>query len=265
MPATSHEHADFYASPAVYDILHTPGTAREVDGLERLARRFVGPGARAFLEPACGSGRYLRVLALRGHRAIGFDRDGAMVEYASARLRRFKRARVFVGDMRTFADAGGVRAGSVDLAFTPINSIRHLDSDRAMLEHLEQVARVLRAGGRYAVGVSITQYGVEEPSEDRWEGGRGGCRVTQVVQYLPAPGGPGRGGREETVISHMTVRTTGRTRHIDSSYVLRAYDLGQWDRLVSRSALRVEAVVDERGDDLALAPPGYAVFVLGLR
>ncbi|MCB9840957.1 MAG: class I SAM-dependent methyltransferase [Phycisphaeraceae bacterium] len=268
---------DFYADPAIYDILHTPGTAEEVDALLALCRRFVPRSKRqratrtlTLLEPACGTGRYLRVLASRGHRAIGFDREGVMVEYAARRLERFgPLASVFQADFETFADH--LPPASIDVAFTPINSLRHLQTDRAMLAHFGQVARVLRPGGFYAVGLSITAYGVEEPSEDVWEGARGTCRVRQVVQYLPAPGrhGGGAGGgadaRSERVISHMTIFTPRGVREIDSTYSLRAYDLAQWRSLVDRSPLRIEAVVDEQGEDLALAPPGYGVFVLEAR
>lgn len=264
--ATEH---DFYASPAVYDILHTPGTAGEVDCLVRLARRFVSGrgGPLVFLEPACGSGRYLRGLASRGHRAIGFDREPAMVEYAARRLARFGRlARVFRAEMESIGEIGGrggVAAGCVDVAFTPINSIRHLPSDRAMLAHFEQISRVLRPRGVYAVGLSIAAYGAEQPSEDVWEGARGSCRVQQVVQYLPAEGG--RGGRDERVISHLAVTTPRGTRHLDSAYSLRSYDLGQWYGLIARSSLEIAGVVDEGGEDHRLSPPGYAIFVLRRR
>jgi SAM-dependent methyltransferase len=257
---------DFYATPAIYDILHTPGTAGEVDALLRLARRFL-PNRRAsltFLEPACGTGRYLRVLASRGHRAIGFDREPVMVEYAAGRLARFGgRARVFEADMREFASH--LAESSVDLAFTPINSMRHLPTDSAILAHFGQIARVLKPGGFYAVGVSITAYGVEQPSEDMWEGTRGGCHVHQLVQYLPAAGGRGVAARAERVISHLTVTTPSATHHLDSTYALRSYDLGQWEALVGRSALSIAAVVDEDGRELRLAPPGYGVFVLKRR
>ena len=266
------EQQDFYADPAIYDILHTPGTAGEVDALLALCRRFVPRSKRqratrtlTFLEPACGTGRYLRVLASRGHRAVGFDREAPMVAYAARRLERFgPLARVFQADFETFA--AHLPPASIDVAFTPINSLRHLQTDRAVLAHFGQIARVLRPGGFYAVGLSITAYGVEAPSEDVWEGARGSCRVRQVVQYLPAPGGSGtrrdNQARSERVISHMTIFTPRGVREIDSTYSLRAYDPAQWISLVARSPLRIEAVVDEQGEDLALAPPGYGVFVL---
>ena len=59
----------FYSDPAVYDILHAPGTAAEVDAHEKIERALM-PGRlkkrRLWFEPACGSGRYLKVAAGRG-------------------------------------------------------------------------------------------------------------------------------------------------------------------------------------------------------
>jgi SAM-dependent methyltransferase len=260
-----------YDDPRLYDVLHTPGTAREVDGLELIAARFVRRPARGlgvWLEPACGSGRYLRVAAGRGRRVIGFDQSPAMVAYAVERARRLglaRRSRYFVGDMTDFGPR--VKAGSVDFAFNPINTLRHLESDGAALAHLRCIKRALKPGGVYAVGLSLCAYGVEVPSEDVWRGSRGGLRVTQTVQYLPSAANSGRrgnhGGRFERVISHLEVRSGSRVWHVDSAYRLRGYNERQWRDLVARAGLRVLGVVDERGRDLPLAEPGYGVFVLG--
>ena len=38
------------------------------------------------------------------------------------------------------AKLAGLKPGSVDFAFNPVNTIRHLESDRAMLDHFEQMA-----------------------------------------------------------------------------------------------------------------------------
>lgn len=258
------ERQGFYDDPSVYDVLHTPGTAREVDGLERIERRFVGPPgrrARVWLEPACGTGRYLRVGAGRGRRVVGFDLSQDMIAYARERVERLgvgRRARLFVGDMTRFADRTPWR---VDLAFNLINTVRHLESDRALGAHLGQVARVLAPRGAYVVGLSTCAYGAEMESEDVWTARRGGLGVTQVVQYLP----PERGGRFERVVSHMTVRTARARREIDSVYRLRTYSLGEWHEAIAASAMRLEAVVDEDGRDMEAPMSGYALYVLRAR
>ncbi len=235
---------DWYDFPSWYDILHTPGTADEVDGLERTARRFLGgrTGA-AWLEPACGSGRYLRVAAQRGRRVVGLDLNAAMIDYARARSADAgRRTTLMRADMTDFELPPRLRA---DFAFCLINTVRHLHTDRAMLAHLACMARALRPGGVYALGLSLTAYGREYPSEDVWVGVRGRCRVHQLVQFEP----PTARARMERVITHLTVTTPGAERHVDSTYWLRAYSGAQWAALLDRSAMELVAVVDERGDD----------------
>ena len=262
--------------PEEYDILHAAGSAADVRVLERLERDYVNSGARArstWLEPACGTGRLLRLAAARGRNVIGFDLEAPMVDYASRRvadtLSRGKprrppgtrpRASIFRADMTDFSRH--VRARSIDLAFNLINTIRHLPTDAAMLAHLGQIARVLRPGGVYAVGLSVSSYGNEIPTEDIWLGRRGLVSVRQVVQYLPAPGGRGRTARMERCINHMTVTRGRRETEHDFVYDLRAYDLRQWNALIGHSRLRVGAVLDDQGDPIEPTEPGYAVYIL---
>jgi len=250
-----------YDDASVYDILHAPDTAWEVDGLERTFERFVSTRSRdpLFLEPACGSGRYLRVLCGRGRRVAGFDIDDGMVAYASRGLEKFdaSRWRIFSAGMVGFAQHMG--RDRADLAFNPINTIRHLESDEQMLAHFEEMAGVLRTGGVYAVGISLTAYGLEAPSEDVWTGTRGRCTVTQRVQYDPQE------RRREAVYSHLTIERPSGVEERSSSYVLRRYDRAEWDRLIERSALRLIASVDERGDEIGERAMGYGVDLLTTR
>lgn len=249
-----------YADPAVYDILHARGTSAEVEGLERVAARYVRRGRRAvWLEPACGTGRYVRAAGRRGHTAMGFDRSRGMIEYARRRARGLP-CRFVEADMTGFAE----RTGRADFVFNPVNTIRHLPSDEAMLAHLHEVRRVLRAGGVYAVGLTVTSYGMEFPSEDVWEGRRGGCHVRQVVQYLP-PLDAGS-GREEMVHSHLVVTRSGagreRTEHRDSAYALRCYSVSEWESIVRRAGFEVAALTGAGGREISASPSGYGVWVL---
>lgn len=258
---------DFYDDPAIYDILHTPGTAEEVDGLMRIARRYAPlRRPRRWIEPACGSGRYLRVLAARGERALGFDLSEAMVEYARSRCDRLahRRARLAVAPMESFADLLSIER-EFEVAFNLINSIRHLPSEPAMRRHLAQMRRSLVEGGIYIVGISISAYGLEAASEDVWEARRGSCHLRQLVSYLPPEGQRGRAAphaRVERVISHMTITTPSGEREITSTYDLFCYDLAQWRRVVRDAAFDIIACVDESGRPTPEPEIGYALFVL---
>lgn len=245
-----------YDDAAIYDILYAPGTADEVSGLVRLARREVR-GRRqphTWLEPACGTGRYLRYATRRGIRGVGFDRRPELVEYAR---RHSPRTRFFVADMVDFASRlGKVRA---DFAFNLHNTIRHLPSDRAVLDHLAEIARVLRPGGVYTVGISLAEE--QEFEEDLWEGARGRIQVRQLVQYLPPQATGMR--RRERVVSHLVVETPAGQEHRDAVYDLRCYDKRQWARLVARSAMRVVGHADAWGRALTQRTFPYAIDVLG--
>jgi SAM-dependent methyltransferase len=262
-------HADFYTLPDLYDILHTPGTARDLAAVRRSARAMGAHAGRGsvWLEPACGSGRHLRVLAAGGARAIGFDLEPAMITYARRANRALgaglARPSLFVADMRSFDRAR--RLPPIDVAFNLINTIRHLPSDAAMLDHLAAVARVLAPGGVYVVGLGLAAYGLEPPTEDVWRGSRAGVRVTQVIQYEPPAGPRGEAARAERVVSHLTVRRGTREEHIDSTYALRAYSLAQWRTLVERSRLSEAGVFDSDGRPAIAAEPGYYLFALRAR
>ncbi|MBM4130697.1 class I SAM-dependent methyltransferase [bacterium] len=253
-----------YADPALYDILYSPGTAAEIDALQRIERALAaGPlrPDRLWFEPACGTGRCLRVAAGRGRRVAGFDREPALLAYAAGRLAGIRRSaalprpRLFTADLADFAvpaARAGLRPGAVDFAFITVNSLRHLGSDRAMLAHFAQIADLLRPGGLYVVGLSLTDYQWLWPDEDLWTGARGRCRVSQLVNWLPPEPGTPR-ARRERAISHLTVTRPGGVQHLDDAYDLRCYDLRQWRRLVGRSALAAAGSFDARGRPL---PPG---------
>jgi SAM-dependent methyltransferase len=255
---------DFYSIPDIYDILHAPGTAAEVATLARLCRQWTGRPVRGsrWLEPACGTGRYLFTAARKGVTGVGFDVSPVMIDFARASARRAPAPapRFFVADKQDFDT--GRRLGSFDFAFNPINTFRHLPSDAAVKRHLAAVARVLRPHGVYAVGISLAAYGFEQPTEDVWSGVRGGVRVAQVVQYLPPVGARGEASRTERVVSHLTVTRGDEEEHIDSTYALRAYDLAQWTAMVRAAGWRIDHVVDGAGGPATPREPGYFVFAL---
>jgi hypothetical protein len=147
--------------------------------------------------------------------------------------------------MTRFARLIGTRR--IDFAFNPHNTIRHLATDADMLAHFRDMARVLRPGGLYAVGLSLTRYGEEEPQEDLWTARRGRLAVRQLVQYLPPAS---RRARWEWVVSHLVIERASGEEHRDDRYRLRCYDAAQWDKLIERSALRRVASVDWRGNSI---------------
>jgi SAM-dependent methyltransferase len=243
-----------YADPVLYDILYTPGTAAEVDALERIEKHHATlprPRNRLWFEPACGTGRYLRVARGRGRRVAGFDLDERQLAYARGRLDCPAR-HLFSADMTNF-DAefaqSGLPASRIGFAFNPVNTLRHLPSDAAYVQHFAQMARVMAPGALYVVGLSLVNYDWLFPEEDVWQATRGSCRVTQLVNYLPPEPGTKR-ARRETVLSHLTVNRPGGEEHFDASYDLHCCDRKQWRQLLKRAPVQWVASCDPSGQPL---------------
>ncbi len=262
----SHTDTGLYENPSWYDILHTRHTAWEVDGLESIASRFVRSRINnrptRWLEPACGTARYLRDAAKREIEVTGYDLSPGMIAYARERFDSLGLAGTLdVGDLTTY-----VPRKKADFAFNLINTIRHLMTDDDALAHLECVARSLTKGGVYAVGLSTADYEKDSEIEDIWTGGRGTLRITQMVQYLP----PDPTTRIEKVVNHLSVRTPTRETHANSTYDLRTYSRVQWLDLIERSTLNLLAITDEFGECVPLDEDGvyagrYGVYLLGMR
>jgi SAM-dependent methyltransferase len=273
MPALTLHQDHLYADPHVYDVLHDVGTVRDVRVLAKIAARcgtLPPPGQRLWLEPACGSGRFLLAIAAQrawlGDRAIGFDQSPAMVQYANERANAAgarARVRCAVAEMEDFIQPLRLKPASVHIAFNPINSIRHLASDAAMLRHFRQMRDALAPGGVYIVGVSLVAYRWEQPTEDIWKAERAGLSVTQVVQFLPAnPGVRGAWGRRERVVSHLAITHQGKAIDRTSRYWLRCYSKAQWLALLARSGFVIAGVADTDGDPREPTDSGYFLFAL---
>lgn len=256
-----------YDDAVAYDLLHARGTAAEAAGLLRIARRVLGPRAAlgTWLEPACGTGRLMIALASRGVRqVVGVDLDPGMVDLARVRIAaagQSRRVRVLHGDMRTLDRlVGGAR---FDGAFCTDNSIRHLPTDTAMIDHLRAVARVLRSGGIYIVGIGLTPVGGGFAGEDVRSARRGRVCVHQVLDFLPPPdGAAGRSARMESVIGRVEVRTGADVRERLVSYGLRTYTLDQWHGVVRRAGMNEVAVMDLHARPLGHDRTGYAMRLL---
>jgi len=251
----------FYDEPMLYDVLHSKGTADEIRGLRHLGDRLGLDPTGPWLEPACGSGRFVRAAVAQGVRIAAFDLSEAMIGYARSRMGTAgtNMYRLGVADMRTLDAASLAPRWRFELAFNPINTIRHLENDAELLAHLERIHDALRPGGVYVVGLSLSVYGFEQPSEDIWLGSRGSLKVQQVAQYTPA-----RGGRDRTEQVHnvLAVSRPGGDQIIPSTYGLRSYDRSEWEAVLARSPFSVWGCTNEAGEDIEPASPGYALWVL---
>jgi SAM-dependent methyltransferase len=256
-----------YVHPSWYDTLHTPGTAWEVDVLQDLARRHTparSRGKRMWLEPGCGSGRYVRLLARRGQTCVGVDMSAEMVRYAAGRARS-AREQYVQGDMRRMHELPlGAR---VDVCFCLHNTIRHLQRDADIAQHLRSVGRVLAPGGVYIVGTSLAEGPDLQPAETAWQGKRGTLHVREAMQF---EGVRGARGRWVERASGVVLVSRGRTMiaSIDVGYMLWTGGVARWKRILTRAGMREIDVTDAHGrsvSDTRASGTGYLLRVLRLK
>ena len=245
-----------YHLPSYYDILNTPGTCEDIDLYERIAGQF-NVELKRWLEPGCGTGRHLRVLAARGYDAHGFDCDDRMLRYGNQSLRnRGLSAKLYRAEMDAFLSAG--QQPQFDIAINPHSTIRHLQSQESIISHLNQISTCLRPGGIYIVGLSLARYSIDQPETDLWLAARGRLHVRQEITYTP----PLLGSRIERVDSRLTITRPSRTETHHDGYELRTYDVRQWERTLRQSKLKPVAILDEDGLSAPKKHLSYYLYVL---
>ena len=215
------------------------------------ARGRAGPPRRS-LEPFCGTGRLLR--AMPGT-AVGFD-----LHAGALRLARTKGCTVFRADAGRFA----VAEGAFDFAFNLIDSFRHLLTEEAARSHLAAVARALRPGAVYVLGLDVTGDMARPPAAEEWEMERDGVRVAGTVRTLGDVDGE---TRVETMETRCTVHRGGTSTTVEVYSPLRVYGRSDLEDLLrAEGSFEVAAVCDRHYDTARTVDParleGSAVLVL---
>jgi hypothetical protein len=116
-----------------------------------------------------------------------------------------------------------------DLAFCLLSSFRYLLTESDAREHLECVARCLRRGGIYALGLHLTQYEWDRVQRERWVAEKGGTRVVCNLQSWP----PAEGERRERLRSRLVVEEGGRTERLETHWDFRTYDARELTELLA--------------------------------
>ncbi len=110
---------------------------------------------RSVLEPMCGNARYGRVFVDRGVDYVGLDRSAAML----ARALPVEGMTLHEADATDFT----LDRDPFDLAFCPIDSIRHLSADGDIERHLACIHRHLRHGAFYVIEIDLMSRDGDEP------------------------------------------------------------------------------------------------------
>ena len=173
-----------YNLPQLYDNAFSWDLSQEIDFFKRVFETHVPFPVRHILEPACGSGRFLRTLPSYGYHVTGYDVSPAMVQYATDSVAAAGcegSVRIVLADM-----VSAEIPGEFDAAFNSINSIGYLHSDDNVVSHLKATGSSLREGGIYLVHLNFAHEG-ELPDGDHWTMDRDGINVKISWRILSSP------------------------------------------------------------------------------
>jgi SAM-dependent methyltransferase len=231
--------SDWYDHPEYYEAIFGTDTAREVDFLAEVSRRY-GTGGKRWLEPACGAGRLVAEAASRGFQVVGYDISEKMLAHARARLSPALRRRVRLHPARMEEFFQPELEGQVDLAFNLVSTFRYLDSEQAALAHLEATRRLLQPGGLYVLGFHLTDYARDKAEHERWVERLG----EDTVVCNTHEGLPDRKLRRSAMRNRLRITGPGKDLLIETHWHFRTYDLAQIRRLFRAAGLQVRAVFD---------------------
>src|SRR4030042_2036113 len=165
------EEMETYKHPLYYEIAHSFFDVRkQVDTFETLIRKFSKIKVKRFLDIACGPSLQLREIARRGYEAVGLDLNPEMLEYLSKKTQEEAlRIETAQADMCSFR-----LKKKADFAFIMMGSLV-VESNEALLNHLDSVARSLKKGGLYLIqNMCVDWTGTRGQS---WEMERDGVKV----------------------------------------------------------------------------------------
>lgn len=231
-----------YDHPKYYDLVFGADCAAETRFILGCAEAFLSRPAKHFFEPACGTGRLLYALARRGFSVDGLDLNPKAVEFCNERFARHELPhRAFVADMSDFR----VRR-KCDVAFNTINSFRHLPSETAARNHLLAMARAVRVGGVYLLGVHLTPTTVPPSEGESWSARRG--HLTVNTHMWTNNRDPKK--RVERFGIRFDIHRPSGSFRIEDELVLRSYTKRQMDALIRHSGLWESIATYDFGYDL---------------
>ena len=233
-----------YDLPQIYDIAFSWDLSGEIGFFKGVFATHVPFPVRHILEPACGSGRFLRTLPPHGFQVTGYDINPVMVQYAEDSVAAAGcegSVRIVLANM-----ASAEIPGEFDAALNSINSIGYLHSDDDVVSHLKATGSSLREGGVYLVHLNFAYEG-ELPDGDHWTMERDGVIVKTSWRILNED--------KESKLSHQIgsfeVEQAGNVEQFDVHHTLRLWLYSDLQELIHRSGqFEVVAIYGEDFQEL---------------
>jgi SAM-dependent methyltransferase len=217
---------NIYDYPVYYDLIFGSDWVAEFRFLEAAFKKHVRGKTKRVLEPACGTGRLLFRMAKAGYNAAGLDLNSKAIDYCNARLKKHGlKETAWVANMCDFTVAK-----PFDAAFNTINSFRHLNTEKAAVDHFRAMAAAIRPGGIYALGFHLTPLEGTPTDEESWSARRGNLQINTRMW----PRDKDSKARIERFNLRFDVyRPTGTIR-IDDCLSLRSYTWKQFASMIKK-------------------------------
>ena len=252
---------NWYNLPVYYDVSFSHEMSDELAFLKAIFRKFCKASRPKLLEPACGTGRLIVPLAHSGFDCTGFDLNEYALDYLQKKLYRRKlKANIFNADMSHF----NVKEKHYDAAFCTVDTFRHLLTEAEAEQHLLNVAKSLKNGAFYVLGLHlIPEKGRVRNSVIRWTNRRGKLTVKTSMTMIDTD----KKKRTETLKVVLKPQSIKNNEQHTSVYQLRTYTLKQLMKLIEKTAVfSIENAYDEYYDlskPITLnAKSQYAVLIL---
>lgn len=216
----------WYDFPEYYDVSFMEDTIEEAEFIEAVWKKFGDGPLNRILEPGCGGGRLVRELARRGRNVVAFDDNPKSLDFLRERLAADgTTAEVFSGDLARFKIKE-----PVDLAYCFCNTFRHLLPLESAVAHLKSVAKALRPGGIYLLGLHLLPIDADPEDTEKWTCKRDGIVVkTTLTVHKTFPR-----KRQELLRLTMDVDAPLERIRVQSWLTLRIYNVKEILNLLQR-------------------------------
>jgi len=222
------ESIDCYDVPQYWDLAFDEDTVLEADFVEATVNKYCNFPLTSVYEPGCGGGRIVLELASRGHAVTGVDLSSSAIEFLKTRLDNAElTADVRVADMRSFQTAE-----PVDVACCFVNTFRHLLTEEDAVRHLQAVARSVRPGGLYLLGMHLLPPDADEEDSEDWSITQGDVTVDMRLDVAECS----RANRQEVLRFKMDVSDPQHPapQTYTADYRMRIYEAGDMLTLLSK-------------------------------
>ncbi|MBN2564948.1 MAG: class I SAM-dependent methyltransferase [Candidatus Eisenbacteria bacterium] len=231
---------ELYNLPHYYDIAFSWDIEPEVAFLEAIFMEHVPFPVERILEPACGTGRFLRTLPLHGYTVTGYDASPVMLDYARTALEDAGLARPVTLRQAEMQTASFDR--EFDAALNSINSIGYLLDDGDIVSHLRLTGQALKPGGVYVVHLSCAWDGRPDMDQNTWEMERDGVKVRTTWTIESED----RDARRSHHVCTMEIEEHGKRRVLVDRHTLRLWIYEELREFIARSGtFELKAIYDE--------------------